>query len=164
LGHENINHSKPTILIANHNNQFIDGLVLITELEIPSGIKFVAAAKALSFPFIKSVLTSLGVVKVDRPQDQVKWREDFCVKEWENRAVNNDMRLCLICDKIVSGIEVGHYLMMQCITESMRVLQILEENGVTVIVFNENISASAIKDRYTKNKLKVLPITNRASI
>lgn len=103
-GLENVNQNKGIILIANHNNQFIDGNVLISSLNF-SQFKMVAAAKALDFPVVKQTLDALGVVKVNRPQDSVSWRTDVKIKQYSNSECDGEIRLILKLDKKITDIE-----------------------------------------------------------
>ncbi|CAK74407.1 unnamed protein product (macronuclear) [Paramecium tetraurelia] len=70
IGQENIPKDGPILLYGNHNNQFIDPLLIISNMT--RKINFIAAAKSMRKPIIGDIGKALGGIPVERPQDLAK--------------------------------------------------------------------------------------------
>lgn len=67
VGMENLPKEGPIILTGNHNNQFIDGLILLCNC--PRKISFMIAEKSYHRPFVGFLAKAFHCIPVVRPQD-----------------------------------------------------------------------------------------------
>eukprot|EP00735_Rhodelphis_limneticus_P011225 TRINITY_DN4297_c0_g1::TRINITY_DN4297_c0_g1_i1::g.7943::m.7943 TRINITY_DN4297_c0_g1::TRINITY_DN4297_c0_g1_i1::g.7943 ORF type:complete len:661 (-),score=124.27,sp/Q9P7P0/YOL4_SCHPO/33.22/2e-84,Acyltransferase/PF01553.16/3.5e-14 TRINITY_DN4297_c0_g1_i1:59-2041(-) len=67
IGSDNIPKDGPVILTGNHANQFIDSLLLVSEVDRP--VSFLIAMKSLRRPVIGHLASALNAIGVERPQD-----------------------------------------------------------------------------------------------
>ena len=71
IGLENIPENKPLMIPCNHNNQFIDAMLLIAYLKRP--INFIMARTSVNeYPVVGFFMKFLYVLLVNRPQDKIK--------------------------------------------------------------------------------------------
>ena len=71
IGSENIPKNEALIIPCNHNNQFIDAMLLIANLKRP--INFVMARTSVNeYPVVGFFIKFLYVLLVNRPQDKIK--------------------------------------------------------------------------------------------
>ncbi|GAB5409806.1 MAG: hypothetical protein BalsKO_21710 [Balneolaceae bacterium] len=103
IGQKNIPKNKPFILLPNHQNSFMDALLVCTH--VPGYIFFLTRAGAFSTKFMNWFLRSLNMLPVYRVRDGLssvtKNNEifDFCVRSLEKRhpilvfpEANHDLR------------------------------------------------------------------------
>ncbi|CAE7701714.1 SCT1 [Symbiodinium necroappetens] len=67
VGMENLPKEGPVIITGNHNNQFVDGLMLLTNC--PREISFMIAQKSYDRPFVGFLARAFHCIPVARPQD-----------------------------------------------------------------------------------------------
>lgn len=67
VGLENMPKEGPLILTGNHNNQFVDGVVLLTNCS--REISFMIAEKSFKRPVVGFLAKAFGCIPVSRPQD-----------------------------------------------------------------------------------------------
>lgn len=67
VGLENMPKEGPLILTGNHNNQFVDGVILLTNCN--REISFMIAEKSFKRPFVGFLAKAFGCIPVSRPQD-----------------------------------------------------------------------------------------------
>jgi len=67
VGAHNLPATGPVILTGNHNNQFVDGLILLTNCE--REISFMIAQKSYDRPFVGFLARAFNCIPVSRPQD-----------------------------------------------------------------------------------------------
>eukprot|EP00736_Rhodelphis_marinus_P008280 Rmarinus@m.27315 len=67
IGAENVPSTGPLILTGNHQNQFVDSLLLVSEVDRP--VSFLIAKKSLRRPIIGHLARALHAIGVERPQD-----------------------------------------------------------------------------------------------
>lgn len=79
VGKERIPCYGPVIFVGNHNNQFVDAVMLIASL--PRYVRFMIAEVSLKRPVIGDLARLAGSIAVKRPQDcsysgigQIRWR------------------------------------------------------------------------------------------
>lgn len=70
VGMENMPKHGPVILTGNHNNQFVDGLLLATNCD--RQISFMIAQKSFDRPVVGFFAKTMHCLPVTRPQDSVK--------------------------------------------------------------------------------------------
>jgi len=70
IGAENLPELGPVILTGNHNNQFVDGAILLTNCH--RKISFMIAEKSWNRPLIGPLARAFHSIPVSRPQDTVK--------------------------------------------------------------------------------------------
>eukprot|EP00127_Corallochytrium_limacisporum_P004035 Clim_evm84s156 gene=Clim_evmTU84s156 len=66
-GLDNIPPSGPVIFVGNHNNQFVDGLMMFTQAT--RDLRFLVAQKSMDRPGIGRMAKAIGSIGVPRPQD-----------------------------------------------------------------------------------------------
>lgn len=67
VGLENLSKEGPVIITGNHNNQFVDGLMLLTNC--PREISFMIAQKSWDRPLVGFLARAFHCIPVARPQD-----------------------------------------------------------------------------------------------
>lgn len=67
VGMENLPKEGPVIITGNHSNQFVDGLMLLTNC--PREISFMIAQKSYDRPFVGFLARAFHCIPVARPQD-----------------------------------------------------------------------------------------------
>eukprot|EP00411_Alexandrium_monilatum_P086009 CAMPEP_0175725048 /NCGR_PEP_ID=MMETSP0097-20121207/47563_1 /TAXON_ID=311494 /ORGANISM="Alexandrium monilatum, Strain CCMP3105" /LENGTH=692 /DNA_ID=CAMNT_0017032819 /DNA_START=1 /DNA_END=2079 /DNA_ORIENTATION=+ len=67
VGLENLPKEGPVILTGNHNNQFVDGVILLTNCH--REISFMIAEKSYQRPFVGFLARAFNCIPVSRPQD-----------------------------------------------------------------------------------------------
>jgi len=67
VGLENMPKEGPLILAGNHNNQFVDGVILLTNCN--REISFMIAEKSFKRPFVGFLAKAFQCIPVSRPQD-----------------------------------------------------------------------------------------------
>ncbi|EAS02043.2 glycerol-3-phosphate O-acyltransferase (macronuclear) [Tetrahymena thermophila SB210] len=70
IGLENVPKDQPVIICSNHNNQFVDALLISSRMNRP--VKFIVAAKSTRRPVIGQFSRALGGIPVERAQDLAK--------------------------------------------------------------------------------------------
>ncbi|MBW3628125.1 MAG: lysophospholipid acyltransferase family protein [Gemmatimonadetes bacterium] len=66
-GRANVPAVGPTLIVSNHANAFIDGLLFVTELERP--VTLTAKSTLRKNPLLRPVMRALGVIELQRVQD-----------------------------------------------------------------------------------------------
>jgi glycerol-3-phosphate O-acyltransferase/dihydroxyacetone phosphate acyltransferase len=73
VGLENLPDYGPTIIVGNHNNQFVDGILLNTVVNQKGrAVQFLIAAKSWKRPFIGDIARLMKCIPVARAQDSAK--------------------------------------------------------------------------------------------
>jgi glycerol-3-phosphate O-acyltransferase/dihydroxyacetone phosphate acyltransferase len=70
LGSHNIPKTGPVIFCGNHNNQFMDGCILLKEAI--REVRFMVAAKSMRRPVLKQLFEGGKSIPVERAQDHAK--------------------------------------------------------------------------------------------
>jgi len=70
VGIHRIPSSGPVIFVANHNNQFVDPMMLIAAID--RVVRFLIAAKSLKRPIVGALARGARAIGVERPQDIAK--------------------------------------------------------------------------------------------
>lgn len=121
---ENVPLYGPVIFVGNHNNQFIDACVLITN--IPRQVKFIIAEKSMRRAVIGKLASIIGCISVKRPEDlkfkgigHVTWE----IGDTRVKGINTRFKLDVqVGDKLnvqgksilVASIESETSLLLQC--------------------------------------------------
>ncbi|KNC79327.1 hypothetical protein SARC_08276 [Sphaeroforma arctica JP610] len=74
LGHENLQKYGPSIYVGNHQNQFVDAILLsaVIKSEQNRGLRFIIAEKSYHRPLIGHLAKVMNSIPVARPQDSAK--------------------------------------------------------------------------------------------
>ena len=78
IGEENIPQDRPIIFCGNHQNQFVDALMLYTSA--PRKVGFIIAAKSMKRQIVGSFARFLEAIPVVRPQDEARRGTGFIIK------------------------------------------------------------------------------------
>jgi glycerol-3-phosphate O-acyltransferase / dihydroxyacetone phosphate acyltransferase len=70
VGESNLPRKGPVILVGNHQNQFVDALVLFSQCS--RDVQFLIAAKSLSKPVVGTLARSLRCIPVQRRIDAAR--------------------------------------------------------------------------------------------
>jgi glycerol-3-phosphate O-acyltransferase/dihydroxyacetone phosphate acyltransferase len=82
-GKENIPRIGPAIFTSNHNNQFVDGAMVVATN--PFQVSFLVAEKSMKKRIIGDFARAVGGISVKRPQD--------CAKAGEGKVMFEGMKL-----------------------------------------------------------------------
>jgi len=70
VGIENIPRNGPVILVGNHKNQFVDGMMVVSIVR--RKVAFLTAEKSMHLPIIGCLSKALDAIPVVRPQDRAR--------------------------------------------------------------------------------------------
>eukprot|EP01134_Creolimax_fragrantissima_P006324 CFRG6324T1 len=132
LGHENLTKYGPAIYVGNHQNQFMDAVLLsaVVKSEQNRGVRFIIAEKSYHRPLIGGLSRLMNCIPVARPQDSAKKGiGTVSVKKGEN-VVRGDATTFTVDFEVGDSIKVEELLYKVVSIESDKEMTITGINSV----------------------------------
>lgn len=149
IGLDNLPSTGPVILTGNHNNQFVDGLILLTNCK--REISFLIAQKSYDRPVVGFFAKAFHCIPVVRPQDTAFKGDGLVFSEGTTKIQGQGTRF-------LTQVEEGAQLLLKGLSDPLKVKSVISD---TELELAPDASAPAENAGVS---YKVLPKVNQSTM
>jgi len=148
VGLENLPRTGPVILTGNHNNQFVDGCILLTNTH--REISFMIAQKSFDRPLVGFLARVFHCMPVSRPQD-LAFAGDGQV------AFKGDATIIGQGTNFTKQVQLGSMLKLPSIEDPLKVKEVVSDTELVLEAANPSSTSDANSEEQNWIKYKILP-------